>query len=474
MARRSVQVAGQTVWIADDDPAAPELGWWAVLRTRVVDEVTEAPPHVVPRLRSDTPRCTPRISDDGVCGLIARPRDASTALVTPGALRATVEVDGYLPQVLDAAIDVARRQLPAGAAAGATVLTITPPEPAGRPQFQPGRGVMLERPLPTDPEQFTLHVTPLAPPALNQVPIADAVAPLRTVNAHVAGVPIVLPDQPLHRAEPARIRGRALRQTGPGSAPVPAPGAHVGIRGVWWTTREVVDNSVPPHPARIVGFEAPLAFAHAFGTPLERAALTPDGINRACRARAFAGATTLAVHPWAGLNPIGGDVLQIEADNSNERELVITERFDSTIDPVTPARLWLRAPLAFPHEPQAPIVHAVLGVVALGAIEREAVAGDRVLFASTLAAVTTHDLLRIGGAAADAELRFVTCVPTHNGLAFAHETMLAADGSFALPPIARIAQAQFFIEHAGHPAQQPIDFVPEPGNARTLQVLFTP
>lgn len=474
MARRSVQVAGQTVWLADEDPAAPELGWWAVLRTRVVDEVTEAPPRVTPRLRSDTPRCTPRVSDDGVCGLIARPRDASTALVSPGALRATIEVDGYLPQVLDAAIDAARRRLPGGAAAGSNLLTITPPEPAERPQFQPGRGVMLERPLATDPEQFTLHTAPLAPPAPNQVPIADAVASARAANAHIAGVPLVLADQRLHRAEPVRIRGRAVRQTGPGSAPIPAPAAHIGIRGVWWTEREVAANSMPPHPARIVGFEAPLAFAHALGTPLERAALAPDGVARTCRERAFAGSTTLAVHPWTGLVPAGGDVLQLEADHSHERELVVTAGFDAAIDPALPARLRLRTPLAFPHAPRAPVVNAALGAVALGATEREAVAGDRVLFASTLAAVTTDDLLRIGGAAPDAELRFVTCQPTHDGLAFAHEAALAADGSFTLPPIGRIAQAQFFIEHAGHPAQQPIDFAPEPGDAHTLQVLFTP
>lgn len=473
MSRRSVQVAGQTVWITDDHPTAPELGWWAVLRTRVVDEVTEAPPHAALRVRSDTPRCIARVSSDGICGLIARPRDVSSVLVTPGALRATVEVDGYLPQVLDAAIDAARRQLPGGAAAGATVLTITPPESPERPQFQPGRGVMLERALPSDAEQFSLHSVPLVAPALNQVPIADAVAPPRAVNAHVAGVPIVLADQRLHRAEPTRVRGWALRQTGSGSAAVPAPGARIGIRGVWWTTREVVANSVPPHPARFVGFEAPLLFEHAFGAPLERATLTPDGVARFCRTGAHSGATVLSVHPWAGLNPVGGDVLQIEADNSAERELLITDGFDAALDPGSPARLRLRTPLAFAHRAQAPVVRAALSTAALGTIEREAVAGDRVLFASTLTAVTTQDVLCIGGAAHDAELRFVTCQPTYDGATFAHETTLAADGTFTLPPMARIAQAQFFTEHAGHPMQQPIDWVPEPGGARLLQILFT-
>ncbi|MCK7495865.1 MAG: hypothetical protein MZW92_36545 [Comamonadaceae bacterium] len=474
MARRSVEVAGRSVRIADDDPAPAELGWWAVLRTRVVDEVTGEPPRAVPRLRSDTPRCTPRVGDDGICGLVARPRDASTALVTPGALRATVEVDGYLPQVLDAAIDAARRQLPGGAGAGATLLTIAPPEPAARPQFQPGRGVMLERAAPGDAEQFALHADLAAPPVANQVPLATAVAPARAAGARLAGVPIVLADQRLHRAAPARIRGRALRQPAPGSAPVAAPGARLGIAGVWWTAAEVAANSVPPHPARIVGFEAPLAFAHAAGATLQRATLAPDGVGRQLRARAAAGAALIEVQPWNGLNPAGGDVLQLEADNSAERELVISAGFDAGIDPVTPARLRPRTPLAFPHAAPAPVVRAALGLAALGTTEREAVAGDRVLFASTLATATTNDLWRIGGAAATAELRFVTCVPTHDGAAFEHQTAIAADGSFVLPPIARIAQAQFFVEHPGHPVQQPVDFAPEPGEANVLQLLVTP
>ena len=474
MTRRSVHVSGQMVWIADDDPAPPELGWWAVLRTRVIDEITEAPPLAAPRIVGATPRFTPRIGSDGLCGLIARPRDVSTALVEPGGLRATIAVEGYLPQVLYAAIDTARRQLPGGAAAGAFVLTIAPSEPADRPQFQPGRGVLLERPAAAAGEQFTLHADPPAAPPANQVPIVDAVDAARPVNAHVVGVPIVLADQRLHRAEPAVIRGRALRQVAPGSSPVPAPGAHIGISGVWWTQREIAANSAPPHPARIVAFDAPLAFAHAAGAALDRVALTPDGVGRAVMARVDGGATTIDVAPWSGLLPAGGDALQIEPDNSGERELVISDGFDPNVDAAAPAHLRLRTPLAFAHGAQAPIVRSASTAAALGTTERDAIGGDRVLFASSLVGVATADLLRIGGTASDAELRFVRCLPAHDGVAFAHEVTLAADGSYTLPPIGRVAQVQLFVEHAGHPPQLPFDFVPEPGRDNTLQILFMP
>ncbi len=473
MARRSVQVAGEIVWIADDDPLPPELGWWAVLRTRVVDEITEAPPVNVARILDATPRLLPRVGADGLCGLVARPRDVSNLLVTPGALRATIAVDGYLPQVLDGAIDGARRQLPAGAAAGASIMTITPPEAAGRPQFQPGRGVMLERPAATDAEQFSLHAEAAVAVAANQVAIVDTVQPARAVNAHLAGVPVVLPDQRLHRAEPALIRGIARRQTAPGSAAIPAPGAQLGITGTWWTQAEIAANSAPPHPPRIVSLTAPLAQARATGATLERATLAPDGVARACAAAVDAGATTLSVQSWAGLGAAGGDVLQLEADASGERELVVTDGFDDTIDAAMPALVRPRTPLAFPHRGGTVAMRVGVAVFALGTLEREAVAGDRVLYATNLAGLAPSDLVRIGGVAPDAELRFVRCQPTYDG-AFANPVAIAADGSFTLPPIARAAQLQFFVQHAGHPAQPTIDFVPEPGSDNVLQVLFTP
>jgi hypothetical protein len=474
MARRQVAVDDALVWIADDERPLPELGWWAVLRTRVVDEITEAPPNVPLRVASDTAACRPRMAPGGMCGLVARPRDASTALTVHGALRATVHADGYLPQVLDRAIDAARRQLPAGAAAGATSLVVAPADTAARPQFRPGRGVMLQRPLPTSPEQFTLQADPGVAVPLNQVPLADAVEPARGVNARVAGVPIVLADQRLHRAEPARIRGRALRQLAPGSAPIPAPAARIGIRGVWWTQREVAANSMPPHPTRLVSFAAPLAFEHVAGTTLERAALTGDGIARRCKSRASVRAPLIEIHPWNGLNPAGGDVLRLEGPNHLERELVVTAGFDASVDPAAPARVGLRTPLAFDHAADAPVERTTVVATVLGTLEREAVAGDRVLFADTLAGVPTNDVLRLAGTAADAELRFVRCLPTHDGGVFSHLVALAADGTFELPPIARVAQVQFFVEHAGSPVQLPIDFHPEPGAANALQVLFTP
>ena len=473
MGRRSLVIDDSTLLIADDDTPPPELGWWAVLRTRVIDEITEAPPLAPVQLTTDTPACRPRNAADGVCGLVARPRDAATALTRPGQLRATLRVDGFLPQVLDAAIDAARRQLPAGATAGDPQLVVAPPDTVDRPQFHPGRGVMIERAAPGLADQFTQQADPVVAPALNEVPLVDPVAATQAVGAHLAGVPVVLPDQRLHRAEPSQVRGRALRQLAPGSAPIAAPGALIGIRGVWWTLAEVAANSVPPHPPRFVTFDAPLAFPHPAGVAVERVALTSDGVARRCRERAFATNGAMALHPWTGLNPLGGDVLRIESVNSAICELVVTAGFDASLHQDATASIQLRTPLAFAHANTAPIDHVAVVATGLGTLEREAVAGDRVLFPTTLAAVPTDDAWRVDAGTA-AELRFVRCMPTWDGVAFTHLATPDVDGRFELPPVARLAQLQYFVQHPGFPAQLPIDFAPLPGSDNALQVLFTP
>jgi hypothetical protein len=91
-----------------------------------------------------------------------------------------------------------------------------------------------------------------------------------------------------------------------------------------------------------------------------------------------------------------------------------------------------------------------------------------------MAGLATDDVLRIGAATPTAELRFVRCMPSYDGVAFSHQVPLATDGSFELPPIARVAQIQFFIEHVGYPPQLSFEFVPDHDGDNALRVLFTP
>ncbi|MEO8007716.1 MAG: hypothetical protein ABI728_04240, partial [Betaproteobacteria bacterium] len=292
--------------VADADLLPQDLGWWAVLRTRAVDELTGAPPLNRVTLTTTTRGCLPRVAENGLCGLIARPRDVSGQMLTAGAFTAELRADGYLPRSLTAAIDAARRAA-ASAAAGATQLSIAPPEPAPpatRRQFVAGRGVLLETRTPNTPHEFSVVAEPAIAPAPGIVPLSDPVqAPRPAAGApwQVAGVPLVLSDQPLHRAEPAILRASARLQSTAGALPIPAPAAEVGLTGVWWTFAEIPANSSPPHPPDLVSLRAPLAFDHPAAILERLASRTPGGVARALAATAFAGASQIELSNVSGL-----------------------------------------------------------------------------------------------------------------------------------------------------------------------------
>jgi hypothetical protein len=459
--------------VSDDDAVPGERNWWAIMRARVVDELTEVPPLAPLRLTTTTPRCTPRIGSDGICGLVARPVDVASALTTPGALTAEVSADGYLPRSLTDAIDAARRQIqPPGAAIGDDTLIVAPPDPAPRAQFLPGRGVLLARPMPPQAEQFTTARQPLGAVPANQVPLADRIAAARPSGTRLAGVPIVPPTQALHRRGLAVVRTRVRREPVPGASPIPAPGANVGLIGVWWSYPEVRANSGPPHAPNFVSFAAPLAFDHDTGVAVERCTLAPDATVRRLQAGVQRDGVELLLS-WAGLNSAGGDVLQIEPENSGERELVVTAAFTPPTNPEIPALLRLRTPLAFPHRAQTQVVLMNVAAVALGTIEREAQRGDCVLFANTLAGVATDAVLRVAHATPHAELRFVRRVPIFAAGAFSHTVVIQADGSFDFPRLARIAQMRLHAEHAGQTSQQ-IDVALDYVSDNLLEILFKP
>jgi hypothetical protein len=460
--------------VADDDPLPADLGWWAVLRTRVVDEITGEPPLNPVSIVSDTRGCLPRVAGDGVCGLVARPRTVSRQLLAAGELTAEIRTDGYLPRSLTAAIDATRRAT-TSTTAGDGQLTIAPSEPAPRSQFLPGRGVLLQAPVANAPDAFGLTDDPVLPPAANSVPLVQPVADTRPGPGpwRIAGVPIALPDQPLHRAEPAAVRGQALRQPLAGAPLQSAPGTQLGLTGVWWNNAEVPANSSPPHPADLVSFAAPLSFDHPGGTLERMTARVTVGPARAFASRAAAGATAIELDNVIGLTGTGGDTLELEASNSAERELVITASF---VQPLTGTRavVNLAAPLSFPHAAGATTQRVTLTFAALGTLAREAQRGDRVLFASTLASVAAADVLRVAGGSATQEVRFVRRFPLYDSgtATFSFPVPFESDGSFELPPIARVAQLQLFVAHAAQHVHDPIDLVPDYGGDTTLQILF--
>ena len=470
-ASRIVEHASTRYTIADDDRASDDLLPWAVLRTRVVDELTLAAPLVPIALSSTLRGARPRTADGGICGLVGRPRDVSPGMVTPNGFTARVTAPGYLPRDLTPAIEQARRTLNTAAGAGAPTLDVLPADPAPRTQFKPGRGVLLARPTPTAPEQFTTVAPTAAPPAATDVPLDDAVGTLRPAGTRVAGVPLALPDQPLHRDASLPIRGRVRLRTLP-NVVVPAVGADVGILGIWWDYPSSITGA--PLAPDVCAVRPTLRLAHPVGVTVHTCTLNPVGPARNLRDFAPLDARELVLAPNNLLNALGGDLLRVGDPLTADDEVVVTAGFDATADPDAPVRVRLRTPLGLIHRGGDP-VHAVqaAGVAPVGNVAREALAGDPVLFAPGLPALPTVSTVIVENGTPRAAYYRATQLPsTPDGIVFNHQVPLDFTGRFVWPSLARVAQVRVVASLPPNvPAQ--LDVALDYGGDATLAIVLT-
>ncbi|MCK0509728.1 hypothetical protein [Aromatoleum buckelii] len=468
MARREVVHDSIRYTIADGDPPPADLSIWAVLRTRVIDELTLAPPANRIRLTTNLRRATVRIAEGGYCGLVARPRDVSAALVMPGALSASVEAAGYLPRDLTPAIDAARRALNAPANPGAASLDVLPPDTVPPLQFRPGRGVLLERTASIEAEQFTNVVSP--PPAPATVPIADGPQVLRPSGTRVSGVPLALPTQPLHRAAPLALRVLMRRRSSPTSM-VAATGAEIGIAGIWLAYPDT--QTSPPVAGDFCAVEPGLRFAHPVGAPIHRCTLTASGAPRHLHELAPRGATSITVAPNAGLNPAGGDLLRLGDPLLPEVEIVVSAGFGPVADPNAAVTIRLTAPTAAIHRVTEPVSDlAVSAATPGGNVSREALPGDAVVFAAGIGALPTSSVIAIEHLTPHAAYYTATQYPAWDGVNFTHQTVLDANGRTVWPPLARIAQLRLFARRPPHPDQQ-LDFALEQMADNLVSIVFS-
>ncbi len=471
MTRRTVTQAGIVYTIADDDPTPRELNPWAVVRTRAIDELPGEPPkrriRVVTPL-DDTPasqaqvlrRTTPRAVEGGICGLVARVADVASALTRDGAFAARIEVDGYLARDLTPAIDRARRMLTAGIAAGAPSLPVAPsdpipPPPAVRQQFRPGRGVLIERPGTALPDELTT-VSTAAPMGASDVPIDPQLAVSRMAFTRVAGVPLHLPDQPLHRAAAVRLRGRIQeRLAGPPPALQPALGARIGVLGYWPTYPSTVAGA--PQPVDFFAVEPPLYFDYPIGATVNDCSVAPTGPARHLQAAAPAGSCEISVVPFTSLSTTGGDRLQLESVASGEAEIVVTDGYAIPPDPLGPAQVRLRTPTSFLHRAQAPVQGVTTTIAAnAGPTTREAVAGDAVVFTTDVTQLASGNFVALDDAGAHAAYHRVRRIPAATRTApppphvFNVTDFVTVDGEgyFEWPAIARVAQLEIAVMYS--------------------------
>jgi hypothetical protein len=452
MTRRVVRVGAWDVTIASDDPPPPDLFHWAVLRTRVFDELTLASPLTTMRIVGDVARCVPRVAGDGTCGFVGRPRDVAHALLQADTWHARIEAAGYLAHDLTTAIERARRALNPGVVPPATSISLDAPVSSDAEQFVPGRGVIVERDAASVEDEFSMTGAASPPPPLGTVPLAPPLQRPHAALRRVAGVPLLLPDQALHRASAARIRGRILRRIpGPGGTLVPATGASIGIRGVWQTYPAT--TSSPPVAVEFCAMSPPLRFDHDVGAGVEHASVSPLGAPITLLEPVAQAAREVTVAPNGGLAPGGGDVLRLEDPTSAEHEILVSDGFDPVTDPEASVRVRLRTPAASMHRRGASVQRVTAsGLGSIGTLVREAQVGDAVVFASNLAALpaTTGAVVVARGTPRESWHVATQLPTTPNDATFLHSVVIGPDGRFDWPPIARIAQVRVRALHPGY------------------------
>ena len=303
------------------------------------------------------------------------------------------------------------------------------------------------------------------------MPLREPVVTLHPAALHVAGVPMTLPDQPLHRDSVVRITGRVQLRTGPSSI-VPAVGASVGIRGIWWDYPSSV--TAAPLPPDVCSVGPTLRLDHPAGATLHRCTLAAVGPVRSVREGTAAGAGELLLAPNALLNPAGGDLLRIGDPLTADDEVAVTDGFDTVADPAAPVRVRLRTPLGLMHRSGDP-VQAVQpsAVAAIGNLSREGLAGDPVLFAPGLTALPTTSTVIVERGTPRAVFYRATQPPsTTNGVVFSHLVTLDATGRFAWPALGRIAQVRVTTNLPPHAPVQ-VDMALDYGGDTSLAIVLT-
>src|SRR5690606_1678686 len=109
-------------------------------------------------------------------------------------------------------------------------------------------------------------------------------APLRAAGTRLAGVPLALGDQPLHRAVALRLRGRVQARTS-ATTIVPAVGASLGILGIWWNYPSSM--TAAPLAPDVCAVRPTLRRSHAVGASVHRCTLSNLGAPRVLRAGAL-------------------------------------------------------------------------------------------------------------------------------------------------------------------------------------------
>jgi hypothetical protein len=406
----------------------PPLGrrLWALVRARVIDELTRRPPSSSVRLDSDARSTTARVSSDGLVGLVGVPREVFPALALKNYIVSlSIRSAGYIPLQAAVAIPNDQRTIaPPAPPLNATVITL---DTASR--LSVGETLLIG---PTGPTMATVTINALGP-GPDQVTVEPGLS-----HPYAIGDPVVpiVPDDfaaasagdfALHR-EPIVISGRVVQVVS--GATIPLAGATIQVVGIW-RTPPPANMVVAPDPPNLVSLHPPLYSDRAVGAGgLSRRNLPAvPGDIRYLLDDVTEGTNLVRVSNR--LNLASGDILLIDAQRPDVSEYIAISTIEGSSSATQPATVTLDYPLAYPHRknaltpkinPQPPGTQKQ--------VTQEALAGDTCVFLNTMSALTSGSQVRVFGGLNPDEYHKLSLF----------SAISDAEGYYRLPPMSRVAQ----------------------------------
>jgi hypothetical protein len=234
-------------------------------------------------------------------------------------------------------------------------------------------------------------------------------------------------DTGLHRL-PVSFTGNAVRRNGAGPAPV--AGATIAVTGYWATLADVTTGGAA-QPANVVSLIHPLSLPRSVATgTLQRQLATLVGTEKNLTRPAAAGATRLHLSNTAGL--VNSDVLAIRHDDPSRTEFISIANIPPLASMQDAAEIELVHPLQIAHPAATRVREASLTPIGVPqAFDRDAIAGDQVLFLAGLGGLQSDMVVTISGGGMEEHHRSHLLT-----------TQSDAEGNFRLPPISRAAMVE--------------------------------
>jgi len=459
MARRAIAVDNLSYLFSPDDERSEGERFRALLRARVIDELTAMPPRSQTKLDTDAAHAVPRIGQDGLVGAAGIPRQVLHPRSIPNYLiRLTLRCDGYQPRYVEAQIADDRRSI--GAPAPVQTDTMITLNDATR--LRPGELLLIGTP---GPGMVAVKIEALGP-AVNQLAVSAEISTGKRglPRAYAVGAPVFpivpadfaptdLGELRLHR-EPTVIAGRTVRVSG--NTTTPLAGAAIRIKGIWRVIPSAT-VSVPADPPNLIALNSPLYAERPAGAGrLNRRNLPPipdlPPQEKRLLVNVAAGESSLRLTNRIGLSLLPNpSILLIDVENPDRREYIAINTIEGGSNPAEPSMVGLSHPLAFAHgrnalaqrtNPQAAGSQKFFSIDPNPG-EPDALAGDTTVFLNDLSGLTGGNQVQVSGGPS-AEF--------HQLQLFA--AVSDVDGYYRLPPLSRVAQLEI---RAQHGALSPIE-----------------